>query len=305
MPISKDPSKLAIAAVERETGLPKDTLRMWERRYGFPQPERDEHDERLYPADQVEKLRLLKRLVDQGLRPGKLIEASIEALGEMLRTRQAQAVDCPAAASRCNSIIELLRLHRSEDLRRTLQQILLKQGLQSFVIDTLAPLNALVGNAWLRGEIQVPEEHLYTEQVQNLLRSAINAQSGGQRPRVLLTTFPDELHVLGLLMAEALLVSEGASCVSLGAQMPIANIDKAARSGGFDVVALSFSAAFPARQAVEGLVQLRAALPDSIALWAGGRAIAGRGDTIPGVSVIADIRETVRALEAWHVAHAA
>jgi hypothetical protein len=32
---------LPIAAVERDTGLAKDTLRVWERRYGFPQPGRD------------------------------------------------------------------------------------------------------------------------------------------------------------------------------------------------------------------------------------------------------------------------
>ena len=46
-----------IAAVERETGLSKDVLRMWERRYGFPIPERDANGERLYPEAQVERLR--------------------------------------------------------------------------------------------------------------------------------------------------------------------------------------------------------------------------------------------------------
>jgi DNA-binding transcriptional MerR regulator len=56
-----------IAAVERDTGLSKDVLRMWERRYGFPVPERDANGERLYPADQVERLRLIKRLMDQGI----------------------------------------------------------------------------------------------------------------------------------------------------------------------------------------------------------------------------------------------
>ena len=35
-------SHLAISAVERDTGLSKDVLRVWERRYGFPVPERDE-----------------------------------------------------------------------------------------------------------------------------------------------------------------------------------------------------------------------------------------------------------------------
>jgi len=50
---------LSIAAVERDTGIGKDTLRVWERRYGFPQPKRDAFDERSYPQAQVEKLRTL------------------------------------------------------------------------------------------------------------------------------------------------------------------------------------------------------------------------------------------------------
>jgi len=290
---------LPINAVERETGLSKDLLRMWERRYGFPQPERDSNDERLYPAEQVDKLRLLKRLIDQGMRPGKLVMASTDELVRMLDTHQPKAIECPAAALRCNSLIELLRLHRSEELRRALQQALLKQGLQDFVTSTVAPMNQMIGSAWLRGDLDVAEEHLYTEQVQNVLRNAIGAQGGGARPRVLLTTFPDELHVLGLLMAEAMLVSEGATCVSLGTQMPLADIDNAARAGTFDIVALSFSAAFPARQAVDGLTTLRQTLPASIALWAGGRALAERKTHIDGVSIIADIRDTPVLLEDW------
>ncbi|MEY2631516.1 MAG: hypothetical protein RIR00_170, partial [Pseudomonadota bacterium] len=61
----------SIAAVERDTGLSKDVLRMWERRYGFPVPDRDTNGERAYPSEQVERLRQIKRLMDQGHRPGK------------------------------------------------------------------------------------------------------------------------------------------------------------------------------------------------------------------------------------------
>ena len=66
-----------IAAVERDTGLSKDVLRVWERRYGFPAPDRDEHGERIYPAEQVERLRLVKRLMDAGHRPGKLLSTCL------------------------------------------------------------------------------------------------------------------------------------------------------------------------------------------------------------------------------------
>lgn len=297
--MQKQQATFSIAAVERDTGLPKDTLRMWERRYGFPQPERDSNDERLYPAEQVDKLRLLKRLIDQGMRPGKLIMASTDELTRILDSHQPKGIECPIAAGRCTSLIELLRLHRADELRRALQQVLLKQGLQEFIASTVAPMNQMIGSAWLRGDIDVAEEHLYTEQVQNILRNAISAQGGGARPRVLLTTLPDELHVLGLLMAEAMLVSEGATCISLGTQMPLADIDAAARAGGFDIVALSFSAAFPARQAIDSLNTLRKTLPPGIALWAGGRALAERKAGIDGVSIITDITDTTRALEEW------
>ena len=68
----KEP-QFTIAAVERDVGLSKDVLRVWERRYGFPVPNRDPHGERLYPAAQVLRLRLIKRLMDQGHRPGRLL----------------------------------------------------------------------------------------------------------------------------------------------------------------------------------------------------------------------------------------
>src|SRR5438477_12860073 len=72
-----------ISAVERDTGLSKDTLRMWERRYRFPTPMRDANGERIYPASQVEKLRLIKRLMDRGHRPGRVIARSLEELAEL------------------------------------------------------------------------------------------------------------------------------------------------------------------------------------------------------------------------------
>ena len=54
---------LSIAAVERDTGLSKDTLRVWERRYGFPSPERDAAGDRLYPPAQV--ARLIEEFLEQ------------------------------------------------------------------------------------------------------------------------------------------------------------------------------------------------------------------------------------------------
>ena len=64
---------LLIAAVERDTGLSKDTVRAWERRYAFPLPSRDGTGERAYALEQVEKLRSVKRLLDAGHCPGRIL----------------------------------------------------------------------------------------------------------------------------------------------------------------------------------------------------------------------------------------
>jgi methanogenic corrinoid protein MtbC1 len=169
--------------------------------------------------------------------------------------------------------------------------------LQRFVLETVATLNRAVGEAWMRGELQAFEEHLYTELLQAALRSAINAfprQSGA--PTVLLTTFPGEQHGLGLLMVEALLVPEGAQCISLGTQTPLDDIVRAALAHKVHIVAVSFSAAFALRQAGDGLAELRRHLPPSIHIWAGGEMTRRLRKSLPGVRLIPDLSEAIGAL---------
>ncbi len=292
-----------IAAVERDTGLGKDTLRVWERRYGFPKPGRDAKGERLYPAEQVEKLRLIRCLLDRGQRPSKVVGASMKDLRAMLETAEAPK----ASESKPGAVdgMQYVRLGRTVELAASLRQALLRQGLQRFVAETVAPLSEEVGAAWMRGEIQVSDEHAYTEQVQNVLRGAIGSFGpSSERPRVLLSTLPGEDHVLGLLMVEATLVSEGAACLSLGTRTPMADLCRAAVDNGIDVVGLSFSAAFPARQAIDRMLELRAMLPPQITLWAGGAAMRGKQKRLPGVRVVSDLDDARQALAEWRSAHA-
>src|SRR6266478_5364874 len=89
---------LNISAVERETGLSKDVLRIWERRYGFPEPKRDDNAERQYPQEQVAKLRAIKRLMDTGMRPVKLIRRSLAELNTIAETRAGPRRDAIAPA---------------------------------------------------------------------------------------------------------------------------------------------------------------------------------------------------------------
>ncbi len=296
---------LSIAAVERDTGLSKDTLRVWERRYGFPAPGRDAVGERSYPLDQVEKLRLIKRLMDAGHRPGRVVPLStpqLQVLAEQVPQPTPRAPQDALSQEAVDRHFALLRNHDLAGLRAALARLQARVGLARFVTEVVAPLNVAVGEAWMRGQIEIFEEHASTEVTQNLLRHALCSlptPSTAGRPAVLLTTLPGEGHGLGLLMAEALLTLEGCSCVNLGVQTPPWDIVGAASAYRADVVALSFTACMHPTQVVEGLTELRSKLPASVDLWAGGSAPVLHRRRVPGVLPLATLESLPAALQDW------
>jgi methanogenic corrinoid protein MtbC1 len=237
--------------------------------------------------------------MDTGLRPGKLIRQSLDELNALAGQRVHARRDAIAPAIE-RDVLTLLRAHDVAGLHGTLTNLLLRHGVQRFVVETVAPLNRAVGEAWMRGELQVFEEHLYTEHLQAALRGAISAfhrQSGS--PRILLTTVPGEQHGIGLLMVDALVSPEGAQCISLGTQTPFEDIRRAALAHKAQVVALSFSMAFPLRQIGEALASLRRALAPAVALWAGGEVTRRLRKSLPGVQLIPEIADTLAVLKSW------
>ncbi len=286
----------SIAAVERDTGIGKDTLRVWERRYGFPTPGRDAHDERSYPLAQVEKLRVIKRLMDLGHRPGRIVAQPLEALHQLARgeakSMAANETPAPYVQPQLQAYLTLLEAQDAEGLRLAWHEALSHVGLQRFVTEVAAPLTYLVGEAWARGDLAVHQEHLFTESLSALMRQAIGAlprATQGAGPKVLLTTFPQEVHGLGLLMVESVLALQGCPCVCLGTQTPVRDIAQAAAAYQVDVVALSFSANMKPNHVVDGLAELTALLPPGVAVWAGGSASALRRRQLGRVLVMHDL----------------
>lgn len=290
---------MRIADVERDTGIGKDTLRVWERRYQFPQPQRDELGDRLYPFEQVERLRVIRRLLDKGMRPGKVLGMDISELRLLLDTHSSQPVN-PGRHAICLGLVKLLRMHRSRELRESLNHLLLRDGLQKFITETIVPMNGIVGDYWIRGDLTVPEEHLYTEQVQNVIRHAIHSQEAPtSAPRVLFTTFPDEEHCLGILMVEAMCVAEGVHCTSLGTRIPLTDIARYAADGRYDVVAISFSAAYPSRNIIKDLKQFRELLAAPITIWVGGAGLNQKRVSLPNVVVLTNIEGVPGLINDW------
>lgn len=261
-----------IAKVERDTGISKDTLRIWERRYPFPRPQRNSQGERLYSQHDVDKLFLIKKLIDSGQRPAKLCVLTLEALSDLAQNvTTVETRTPPVNRQRITDYLLLIKQHQIDGLRQQLAQEFSKNGLVATIKHVIAPMTYEIGEYWRRGELAIFEEHLFSETIQSLLRTAMNQMPrSSTMPKILLTTFPQEPHGLGLLMAESVYASEGCPTLSLGTQTPIWDIVQASTWHHINVVALSFSSAMNRQLVLKGLRELRQQLPARIEIWVGG-----------------------------------
>jgi len=84
--------------------------------------------------------------------------------------------------------------------------------------------------------------------------------------------------------------------------MPLLEIGRAASAHRADIIALSFSIAFPQRQIAVLLQQLRMMLPPEAALWAGGAGIR-RLAKLDGIDFLPTFNLALAALADWRATH--
>ena len=262
----------SIGVVERDTGIGRDTLRVWERRYGFPEPVRSEKGERKYSEKQLRQLQRIRRLLDQGMRPGKLLPLGEEGLDELEASLQSeQPVQLEQTVS---ELIEAIHSADAELLESLLQKQYQQQEMQGFILKTVVPLLNTVGEFWAHGKLQIFQEHFLSQQLIRFLNTEIaRLQRHARKPRVLLATLPGEEHTLGLLMVAAMLSSHGVSTINIGAEVPMDQIGHAVEQFNVDIVGITFSGAYQYRNIRPHLIELRALIPDDIEIWTGGEGV--------------------------------
>lgn len=290
-------SALHIRDLVRETGLRREQLYMWERRYGFPQPLRDQHGDRIYPSDQVEKLLLIQQLLKKGWRSGAVVPLALPALRALWTADRGEA--STALSSDVNMCIRLLAEHRIGELQGVLGRRLMSQGLRSFLHETLLPLDEVVHDRRVRGELHAFQQFRYAEVAQRLLRDATRFTRPTRESRsVLLATPPNDLNHLGLAILEALLLMEGINGVILGPGVPLHEIAEAAAAYKTFAVGLVFDHGHAVKVASQQVRSLRALLPAHVALWVTGRAAALISRPIEQVVLAANLRQLMDDLRA-------
>lgn len=298
----------SISAVERETGLQKDLLRMWERRYGFPSPSRDEQGDRVYSHAEVMRLRLLHRLLILGHRPSALMSLPDETLRAMVGEAGLTAgfaSSCPWDGPRLTDGLQVASRAQPHEIDRFLSETLLSQGLEGFLRDVLMPMALILRSAAWRQEVDEFCWRIFAEHAQRLLAAPLLQLSGVRnegQPLVLLASLPGESCGLDLIIAECNLRLNGLQCLPLGLGRSSAELSTAANRMQIDSVLLQFDpwTRRPAlQQAIQSLVEM---FPETTSVWIGGgpsrltlRGLSSRVQLVQDVGALQDVVQAWRA----------
>ena len=282
--------------IERETGFGKEQLRKWRQRFGFPPKESNVEGKIAYSDQTVEQLHLIRRLLEAGFRPAQVVGKTVLELEKLKLELGLNAV----VYAPDESIVSLIEYIKLNDLKGFLSLLIKKRGKQimlDFVQNTIAPLMIGIGEAWRRGEIDIHHEHLCSAHIERYLHAEIlRLRPREGLPVILLALPPGEHHLLGLLMAEAVLAEEGATTINIGSGIPLNNLKLAAITCKADVVALSFSFAHPSKDILPTILHFRRLLPPEIQIWVGGAGISVIRKKPKGVDFFYDFKDVVFAL---------
>jgi len=282
--------------IERITGFGIEKLRKWRQRFGFPLAEYEADGRAIYSRESVDRLLVIKRLLEAGFRPGQVVANTAVKNLKSAADLNLWKPNVERSES-TNAFISLLKHFDSESFKALLSKRRAKQTMLDFIQHTIAPLMVGVGDAWLSGEIDVFHEHLCSSMIERYLIT----QTHKSKPRPAFPIFlfalpPGERHQLGLLMVEAVMAEAGAYIVNVGTDVPLNSLKLAAIECKADVVALTFSFSYPPRDVVPTLTHARRLLPPRMLIWAGGAGLSKVRRVPKGVRIMTDFDEAIKAL---------
>ena len=272
-----------IAVVSERTGLSQDLLRVWERRYRAVEPTRSGDGRRLYSDADIGRLRLLHAATSAGRSISQVAGLSTEELSRIAAEDAAERHAPKGPASRAEPAPRLPSedvVHRGLSMASALQATELEHllrrsaaqfGLTPFIEDIATPILRRIGELWHAGRASIAQEHLASSIIHDILSEAMRSMGRATgAPVVLVATPSGERHTIGATLIGAAAAAAGWHVVYLGADLPAKEIAAAAVATKARVVALSIIYVHDREQTFDELRALRARLPQSVPILAGG-----------------------------------
>jgi methanogenic corrinoid protein MtbC1 len=241
-----------IKAVVRQTGIPADTLRAWERRHGMPHPRRGETGRRLYSEQDIAAIRWLRERTAGGMAISQAIQQLRARGDEALAGAPPRAHGpCPQQALARDLLGALLQFNESA-ANAIVEAAFALYEVDDVCLQLFTPVLVEIGERWHRREATVAQEHFASHLILRRLAALFQAYARASgRGTIVAACARGEQHELGLLMLAVFLARRSWHVVYLGASVPVADLIPAVARLRPALVCLSASSGRTARALID------------------------------------------------------
>lgn len=276
--------ELTSSEVSRMLGIPIPTIRAWERRYGWPTPERTHGGHRRYASLQVSQLRALRDEIASGRPPPDAVH-----LLRAIEDRRVEHFVTP--------LLDAASSHDAERVRSVLAELDGEMDYERAVQAVIIPALRGVGDRWQAGSCDVVGEHLLTAAARRWISRGAEGLQPSSGGRAFLSTAPFENHTVALEAFTVLMARKGWDCVMPTALGRNEHLLDAARSSEPDVVVIVAHRNTSRSGAVETLRGIKALGVKSIFYAGNGFASSRARRSVPGTLLPPDLLAAIEVIE--------
>lgn len=216
-------SSYTIKDLEKISGIKAHTIRIWEQRYNFLQPQRTETNIRSYSADELKVILNVSLLNKYGFKISHIDRMSAEQMEEKIMGLN----QLDAQKERVvNALIKEMVGLNMVAFERQLDLYIGQKGIEKTIIEIIFPYLERVGILWVTNHINPAQEHLATNIVRQKIILGIERLTPlmNYGKRVVLFMPEGEYHELGILYVHFLLKQKGIYVDYLGANVPMVDL---------------------------------------------------------------------------------
>lgn len=216
-------STYTIKDLEKISGIKAHTIRIWEQRYQFLQPQRTETNIRTYSSDELKTILNVSLLNKYGFKISHIDKMSAEQMEEKILSLN--QIDAQKERVVNALIKEMVSLNMA-NFERQMDTYIGQKGIEKTILEIIFPFMERVGILWITNHINPAQEHLAT----NIIRQKIILGIEKLPPvlqyskRIVLFMPEGEYHEIGLLYVHYLLKQRGFYVDYLGANVPMVDL---------------------------------------------------------------------------------
>lgn len=215
-------TKYSMNQIVTLTGIKAHTLRKWETRYSFLEPERTVTNIRFYSDGQLKKLLNISVLTRNGYRISKIDKMSEDEIHEVV-TNKLLGINTEDEIS--TLILSMLEMNEVK-FDNIMKSQIIKRGLLKTTVEVIYPFLYQVGVLWGVNRVMPAQEHFISNLIKKRIFSTIDLLPYPKNNAPLIVMFlpENEYHEIGLLLAYYIARELGWKVCYLGQNLPINNI---------------------------------------------------------------------------------